>query len=186
MLLKNFSHPCSGKRRLFSQNAPVPQGWLFIVAWRMMYPMCTRQDLRLETPLSGSSTDVDVVATETAQCWHHSASSGLLWRPKSQSLITTWLLGGLREAVSLQLWTQAETYMKHRRKKAHTHTHTYAYSLVFWREDNDVNWRMCLCLLNGCIAETTWDELWSVVNILRVCKHAVWKCLMSWRGRGHF
>lgn len=38
---QNVSHPCSGKRRFFSQNARVPQGWLFIVAWRMMCLVCS-------------------------------------------------------------------------------------------------------------------------------------------------
>lgn len=72
----------------------------------------------LAGPLPHCATAVDVVATETGQCWHGRTSSDLLWRPHPQHSI--WPLKDLWGIVILQLlvcwhqlkclWTQTLTH----------------------------------------------------------------------------
>lgn len=174
------SHLCSGKNCLCSQNSQLPPGWLFIVAWwRMKCLMCAWPDPPLETSLPGSPATLDVVATETAPCWHHRASSDLPWRPKSHGLIASWPPAEVCEKLSTSncgfvdtSWNMRETD-KQRKKKEENHTHACVLERTSWRALKHVFLSACL------MATTAWDELRSVINILQVCKHAVWKCMIA-------
>lgn len=149
-----------------------------------VFHISTWQGPQLETPLPGSPTTMDGVATGTGLCWHHRIWNYLPWRQNPHSTYMT--VSNLCEMLPATRLLEAKV-CEQRTLTLHTlynsiscvHVCAYVNACVHL----SVRLSVCPCFIAESLkrhASQSWNELYTTINILQLHLDAVWTDLRGW------